>query len=435
MPRIDVARILALSAVAGLVVGCGPGDSTSRDRQESVDEGGFEVSTFLGPGDTTGYARAVEPRPFVFPEDHGPHPDFRTEWWYLTGHLDDATGGAGGSEGRFGYQFTLFRIALAPDTPEGASDWRTHQAYMAHFALTDAREDRFLSEERFARGALGLAGAEADPFRVWLEDWSLASAGGEGVDGDDRSVGPEDPTFPARLRAASDSFAVSLRLDRGKPPVLQGDRGLSPKGPEPGNASYYYSLTRMPTEGFVVLGSDTLRVEGTSWMDREWSTSALGPAVEGWDWFALQLDGNRELMYYRLRREDGTAASPSGGTWVEADGSHRSLSAGDVELTPVSWWESPDRGARAASNETGRVPGEGDAPERVRYPVSWEIAVPSEGLTVTVEPLLRDQEWRGAFRYWEGAMEVRGTLEGEEIRGRGYLEMTGYGGATLGGSR
>ncbi|MFW5905027.1 MAG: lipocalin-like domain-containing protein [bacterium] len=435
-----------LLTATALVVGCAPGDGADTDariQEGDVDGGRLEASVLLGPGDTTGYARAVEPRLFEFPEDHGPHPDFRTEWWYLTGHLDEAVPGNAisggretarrdGSRRRFGYQFTLFRIALAPEAPEGSSDWRTNQAYMAHFALTDVEGDRFLSEERFARGALGLAGARADPFRAWLEDWSLGSVVREGT----ASAG--DRAFPARLVAESDGFAVSLLLQRGKPPVLQGDRGLSPKGPGPGNASHYYSLTRMPTEGLVVLGPDTLRVEGASWMDREWSTSALGPGVEGWDWFALQLEGGRELMYYRLRREDGRVSPLSAGTWVERDGSHRRLSSGDVELTPLGWWESPGggdtgtTGPLGAMGGTGGDRGPGEATGRIRYPVAWEMAVPTEELSVTLEPVLRDQEWRGAVRYWEGAMDVRGTLEGEDIQGRGYLEMTGYGGAVPG---
>lgn len=362
-------------------------------------EGRLDVSTLLGRGDTTGYARAVEPRSFEFPADHGPHPRFRTEWWYLTGNLTEA-GADASSERRFGYQFTVFRVALAPGAPEGPSDWRTNQAYMAHFAVTDAGGGRFLNEERFARGALGLAGARADPFRVWLDDWTLRAA-------------DEETAFPARLEADTDSFSVSLLLEGGKEPVLQGREGLSPKGPGYGNASYYYSLTRMPTEGTITVGGDTLRVEGTSWMDREWSTSALGPGVEGWDWFSIQLDDDHELMYYQLRREDGSPSPLSAGTWVEPDGSYRTLASPEVELSPVDRWESP----------------EGE----VSYPVSWEISVPSEGLEVTVEALLRDQEWRSAFRYWEGAVEVRGSLDGEIVGGRGYVELTGYGGAIPGG--
>ena len=353
----------------------------------SAPEARLEVADFLAGADTAGFARAVAPRPFEFPADHGPHPPFRTEWWYVTGNLETPDGRP------FGYQLTFFRFALRPDATGSPSPWATSQAYMAHFALTDPDAGRFRTAERFARGAVGLAGARARPFRVWLEDWSLTAAG-EGA-------------FPVRLRAAADSAALDLRLERGKAPVLQGDDGLSRKGPEPGNASYYYSLPRMPTEGRLVSGADTFRVRGLSWMDREWGTSALGPGVEGWDWFALQLDGGRELTYYRLRRPDGTAAPESRGTWIAPDGSARTLTADQLRLEPRRRWESPEDG--------------------VRYPVAWSMEVPSEGLDLVLEPLLDDQEWRGAFRYWEGAVRVRGRRGDEPVGGRGYVELTGYG--------
>lgn len=404
-------RPMALLSTGGLLAGvllyglvaCSPGSEDSEgsaadvpaDRVPSAPapRGRMEVGALLGSGDTVGFERAMEPRPFVFPADHGPHPGFRTEWWYVTGHL------TGESGRRFGYQLTIFRAALSPERPEGSSGWRTNQAYMAHFAVTDEEGGRFLREERFARGALGLAGARGHPFRVWLEDWWL----GVPVDSAGASA---DPAFPARLVARTDRVSLDLVLDRGKDPVLQRDDGLSPKGPGRGNASFYYSLTRMPTEGRIVVDGDTLRVEGASWMDREWSTSALGPGVEGWDWFALQLEGGRELMYYRLRRADGSASPRSGGVWVEPDGRARILDAGEVEVRAVEWWESPEGGTR--------------------YPVSWEIRVPSQGLGVRATPVLADQEWRGAFRYWEGAVVVDGTLGGNPVAGRGYLELTGY---------
>ncbi len=191
-----------------------------------------------------GYARATAIRPFVFPQDHGPHPDFRTEWWYFTGNLEDAAGR------HFGYQLTFFRVALAPQMPERSSAWATRQIYMAHFALTDAAGNRFYNFERFSRAALGLAGAQTEPFRVWLEDWSVARTG-EG-----------ETAFPLRLRAAAGEVGVDLRLQPGKPIVLQGDRGLSRKSGEEGNASYYYSLTRMPTAGVLRIGTEELPVQG-----------------------------------------------------------------------------------------------------------------------------------------------------------------------------
>lgn len=372
----------ALALALALALGCRAPDAAAPP---------LSLAGTLGGADTAGYARALEPRPFDFPADHGPHPDFRSEWWYVTGNLDAESGR------RFGFQLTLFRSALSPAPREGSSAWGTRQAYMAHFALADVEGGTFHAFERFARGALGLAGASADPFRVWLEDWSLSGPAEGG--------GP----FPMTLRAAEGDVAVELLLERGKPPVLQGDRGLSRKGPEAGNASYYYSFTRMPASGRVVLGADTVRASGAAWLDREWSTSALSEGQVGWDWFALQLDGDRELMVYRLRRADGTAHPLSEGVLVDPAGGSRRLSWGsDVTVEETGRWTSPRTGAR--------------------YPSGWRIGVPSEGWRLDVEPVLAGQELDLTFRYWEGAVRVGGSGP----QGRGYVELTGYGGAPLG---
>ncbi|MGR9101150.1 MAG: lipocalin-like domain-containing protein, partial [Gammaproteobacteria bacterium] len=236
-------------------------------------------------GDAAGFEKALLPRRFGFPEDHGPHPGFRTEWWYFTGNLKEASGR------RFGYELTFFRFALTPSVAATSSAWRTNQLYMAHFAVTDAENGRFYADERFGRGANGLAGAGTGPFRVWLYDWSAASEKGA--------------FFPLRLKASSREFSIDLRLVAGKPFVLQGENGLSRKSPTPGYASYYYSNTRMQTRGVVAVGGKRLEVAGESWMDREWSTSALAKEQIGWDWFALRLSDDTEIMYYRFRRRDG----------------------------------------------------------------------------------------------------------------------------------
>ena len=189
------------------------------------------VGSALGGDDNAGYQRAYAPRPFELPADHGPHPEFRNEWWYVTGNLADA------ADRQFGYQLTLFRIALSPTAPPADSLWRANQVYMGHLALTDVAGNRHYGFERFSRAALGLAGAQATPFRVWLDDWTL--------------TGGESDLFPLRIRAREGDIALDLMLDAGKPVVLQGDRGLSQKSAEPGNASYYYSHTRMPTQCMV----------------------------------------------------------------------------------------------------------------------------------------------------------------------------------------
>ncbi len=347
------------------------------------------VETLSG-SDTVGYARALEPRAFGFPVDHGPHPDFRTEWWYVTGNLTSESGRD------FGFQFTIFRNALAPTLPGGPSAWATNQAYMGHFALADVGVGRFHAFERFARGAAGLAGAEAEPLRVWLEDWTLEAT--------------SDETFPLSLAASDGDVAIRLELAEGKPVVYQGDRGLSQKGPEPGNASFYYAHTRMPAAGRVVVGEESFDVRGLAWLDREWSTSALAEGQVGWDWFALQLDDGWEMMIYRLRRTDGSADPLSDGVLIDPDGLRVPLEWGtDVFMDATGSWTSPIDGTV--------------------YPSGWRITVPERGWDLSVEPRLGAQELDVSFRYWEGAVSVSGNGEGGAgVEGRGYVELTGYAG-------
>jgi predicted secreted hydrolase len=331
-----------------------------------------------------GFARALARRPLSFPRDHGPHPDFRTEWWYYTGNLTTAAGR------HLGFQLTFFRVALTPGSERRASAWASRQLYFAHFAVTDTAGRRFHAFSRADRGALGLAGASASPFRVWVDDWS--------AEGDGSS---------ARLRASDGDVALDLEVSAAKPVVLQGDRGLSRKGPEPGNASFYYSFTRMPARGVVRLGAETLEVSGEAWMDREWSTSGLGPGVEGWDWFAVQLADGRELMAYVLRRRDGTPDPFSAGTLIAADGTTRRLDASDLRIETLGHWTSPRSGTR--------------------YPARWRLSVQSADLQLEIEPQLADQELIVGTRYWEGAVAIVGSAGSEAIAGQGYVELVGYG--------
>jgi predicted secreted hydrolase len=341
----------------------------------------IDVVRALGTTTADGYARAVTAREFEFPEDHGPHPDFRNEWWYFTGNLTGSNGRA------FGYQITLFRTAVSPNAVETESAWRTRQIYMGHLAVSDLAAERHYAFERFSRGALELAGAGATPFRVWLEDWQLR--------------GTDDDAFPLRLRAAEDPVSVDLTLTPIHGPILQGNEGLSAKSAEPGNASYYYSYTRLATQGTLSIGGVEYPVTGQSWFDREWSTSALGRDRTGWDWFALHLDDGRDLMFYRLRLADGGMAPESDGVLVAADGRYQRLGAGSVELTPLDVWESPRTGDR--------------------YPIRWRMRVPAHDLDLTVSARLPNQEMRLAVRYWEGSVTVTGNHGG-----LGYLEMTRY---------
>lgn len=338
--------------------------------------------------DTAGYRRATEIRPFTFPRDHGPHPGYKNEWWYWTGNLTDSTGTP------YGYELTLFRFALTPPPSDSATartdgrGWRTNQFYMGHFAVTNGANETFHAFERFSRGGGGLAGAQAAPFRVWLDNWSM------------RSVG--DSTFPVQLQAQAENVGIDLTVRPEKPMVLQGNRGLSQKGPGSGNASYYYSYTRLASTGRLVTGGDTVEVSGTSWLDREWSTSALGPNQEGWDWFALQLEDGRDLMYYQLRNDDGSASRFSEGTLVAPDGTTHPLHREDVQIDVLDTWTSPD------GTHT--------------YPIEWSLQIPSKNLDLHVQALIPNQELDVSVRYWEGAVRMNGSAQGQ-----GYVEMTGYG--------
>lgn len=343
----------------------------------------------LGTEADDGFARATEPREFLFPADHGSHPEFRTEWWYFTGNLVTA-------EGRhFGFELTFFRYAIAPATrqPEGASAWRADQVWMAHFAITDTQGKRFIARERLTRQALGLAGAAAEPLHVWVEDWEIT---GESH-GDDLRV---------HLAARDDVTALSLNLASTVAHVAQGDRGLDVKGAGSGNASHYYSVPRLAAEGQVTVAGETFEVAGIAWLDREWSTSSLEAGTVGWDWFALHLSDGSNLMFYRLRTESGGASPYSGGTLVSADGRRTRLEAQDVALTALDEW---------TSSATG-----------VRYPVAWRLAVPGSGIVLELRPYLDDQELALSVRYWEGAVHAEGWGPLGPLTAQGYLELAGY---------
>ncbi len=259
---------------------------------------------------------------------------------------------------------------------------------MGHLAITDIADAKHYSAERFARAAAELAGANTAPFEVWLGPWSIRG---------------DADLFPLTVSAQNKDIGVSLSVQSGdKPMVLQGERGLSRKSATPGNASYYYSFTRLPTRGELRIGENVYTVQGDSWMDREWSSSALDKDQAGWDWFALQLDDGRELMYYQLRNKQGGTHAFSRGTLVEKDGSVHALLTSQVKLTPLRDWQSAD-GAR--------------------YPVSWRLQVAEYGLDLEVKAAVDDQLMDHSVRYWEGAVDVSGSQ-----RGRGYLELSGYDG-------
>jgi predicted secreted hydrolase len=438
MPR-RLATLAGVGAAATLLAtfACSQG-RTPAAGEESALAARLSVAQALRARDVRGFARALAPRPFSFPADHGPHPEFRTEWWYYTGNLAARDGR------RFGFQLTFFRSALAPPVPPlvaRTSAWATRQVYFAHFALTDVAGRRFLAYERWERQALGLAGAQASPFRVWVGGWSAAAAGPEsagtppmrlaaaaaGTSGEDGAGGAEADGEGAR--GGGGGAALDLVLTSALPPVPQGDRGLSPKSAEPGNASYYYSLPRLAAAGSLRLGAETVAVTGLAWMDREWSTSSLAAGEVGWDWFALQLDDGWELMLYRLRRRAPSPQVPGGagrtssaadaGGDVADPASRATLIAPDGRTEPF-----PLAGLRF--EETGHWT---SPATHARYPSGWRLIRATAGLAgfdLTVQPQLANQELPLSLRYWEGAVAARGTHAGRPVTAIGYVELTGY---------
>jgi predicted secreted hydrolase len=359
-----------------------PGSATTADAS---------LIPLLTEENSSGFAQAREPGAIRFPRDLGSHNEYQTEWWYYTGNLKTA-------EGRpFGYQLTFFRRALTPPTSESAasgpasdSRWRTNQIYLAHFTISDIANDAFYPSERFSRGAAGLAGAQASPYHVWLEDWHVE----------------EVEPGTVRLYASTEQVRLNVTLKQTLPPVLHGNEGLSPKGDEPGNASYYYSIVRQETAGTIQVEDQTYDVTGLSWKDHEYSTSALSQGAVGWDWFSLQLDNGTALMFFQIRRQDGSLEPASSGSFITADGTVRPIDRGEWQLTVSDTWTSPASGAE--------------------YPAAWTIRIPALDLALTGEPLMPNQELNVSTTYWEGAVTFEGTIAGQPVTARGYIEMTGY---------
>ena len=380
---------LVWTTLLALLLGC---DGSRARTSDGVADLFSTQSTVQSPSSIDVWQAATESRSFTFPDDHAAHPDYRVEWWYYTGHLESEDGR------RFGYQLTFFRTGLHQQ-PKNPSKWAVRDLYTAHFALSDVSNARHYCHQRNSRQGIGQAGAKVDVYEVWNGDWRASLEKGF-----------------HRLQAADGSMGIDLQLTESKPPVLHGDGGLSRKGPSAGNASHYYSITRMVTSGTIRLGNDSYRVTGLSWMDHEFSTSFLEPGQIGWDWFSIQLDDEVELMVYRMRRDDGTADPFSSGSFIRADGQLSHLSKDDYELTPVKSWISEATGAE--------------------YPLSWHLRIPSLGYELDVEPVFESQEMMTddttGISYWEGAVDVSGSRERTSVRGHGYVELTGYVGQGLG---
>lgn len=329
---------------------------------------------FAGLGsDADGFAVPQRGTKLEFPRDHGAHPDFRIEWWYLTANLKTADGQT------LGAQWTLFRSALSPASRQG---WSDPQIWIGHAAVTTSQ--RHYVAETLARGGVGQAGVVPDPFDAWIDDWQMKNTEGD-----------NDQLDRLTLNASGNDFAYQLKLEADGPLVLQGDEGYSVKSLA-GQASYYYSQPFYQVRGTVTLNGKPLEVSGKAWLDREWSSQPLGADQTGWDWFSLHLASGEKVMAFRLRDSGSGYTSAN---WISVDGKTSVIASKDISFEPLRM-----------ANVNGRM-----------IPVEWRVRVPSRGLDIRTKPL-NDQAWMSTSTpYWEGPIAFEGSVSGE-----GYLEMTGY---------
>ena len=334
------------------------------------------------------FCRALPGYRFAFPRDHFSHPCFRTEWWYFTGNLQTSAGQ------RFGFELTFFREGVDNPYPN-PSRWRVDELYAAHFAISDLGKKSFFYTQRLRRAGIELAGADPGRGKIWNGDW-FAELRGQSW----------------HLEASEGDQQIRLELHPKKPPVIQGKNGVSQKAAGEGNASHYYSLTRLETSGQLKVGGASYDVTGWSWMDHEFSTNQLQPNQVGWDWVSLQMEDGTEWMLYQFRLAGGGHDPYSSGSFVGQDGQAVQLSAEDFQMEPLAEWKSPHSNAR--------------------YPIRWRVRVPRLGLDAEIEAAMPDQELLAkettGVIYWEGSITARGQRNGKQIQGRGYLEMTGYAG-------
>jgi len=327
--------------------------------------------------DAHGYAEVVPGRSFSFPADHGPHPDYRIEWWYITANLADPSGAA------YGVQWTLFRQSSRPG-PQAAG-WASQQVWMGHAALTRADSHRYT--ETFARVGVGQAGVEASPFSAWIDTWQMGGS----------EQTSAQTLAPLTLSAAAADFSYALALSTEQPLVLQGAGGFSRKSQRGNQASYYYSQPFFKVIGRITVDDRPAEVTGQAWMDREWSSQPLAANQTGWDWFSLHIASGEKLMLYRMRQTDGD--NYVFGNWIAPDGSTRPFSGAEIVMTP-----------RTNIEVAGRS-----------MPVEWQIAIPALGFAIACSPL-NPASWMGtSFPYWEGPISFKGSHNGV-----GYLELTGY---------
>lgn len=377
-------RLLALSLTA-LIILSGVILLIVDKSVETGSSGDLTVASVMA-GDGSGFRKADSVVDISFPRDHFAHPEFRTEWWYFTGNLSSADGK------RFGYQVTIFRNGIYPLKNEDTTGISASAVYSAHIGVSDLSTGEFHSFESFARGSEGLGGSDPVNSVVYAGSVSLKYDFGA------------DPSRPKMtVLAIKNNIKLELELHPQKGPVLQGDKGLSRKSNKEGNAYYYYSFTRLKTDAVFSVNGVQKQLTGYSWMDREWSTSALDEDQKGWDWFALHLDDQTELMYLRLRDREGNTNFQKG-SFVSKDGSYTVLKGDDLKLTTLSF-----------TNVDG-----------IKYPSEWSIEVLPLSARYSIKTAMKDQEHKFSIRYYEGAVDAEKTEKGAKIPGKGYVELTGY---------
>ena len=354
-------------------------------RRDNLTEESLSNFEFLVVDNEDEYQKAVEIRDFQFPEDFGSHPEFLTEWWYYTGNLLTP------DERHFGYQLTFFRRSISGEHNElSQSNWATNQIYLAHFAITDTANESHYIADQISRGANELAGTKTDPyFSIWLNHWEIQQI--------------SDNLFS--MKAKDDGIEINFVLEDQKGVILHGEAGLSQKGDGIGNASYYFSQTRLKTIGQLRINDDWFDVEGLSWMDHEFGTSTLGKNQVGWDWFSIQLDNNSELMLFQIRNNDGTISPFSSGTIINNTGETINIKMDEFSIEVLDIWK----------NE-----------EQIQYPSRWKIVLEPYNIELEIIPVINDQEVKLFFQYWEGAVTVQGIVNGQSVSGYGYVELTGY---------
>ena len=321
---------------------------------------------------------------FSFPRDHGAHDEYKTEWWYYTGQLQTEAGK------RYGFELTFFRVGIVPPGPAGATKWDLRNLSLAHFAVSDIESSEFRYYEKLNRSSPFTAGAAAGVLDVFNEGWRATTL----------------PDGSWRITAYGGKDAIDLVMTSRKAPAVHGENGISVKAEGVGYASHYYSMTRLEVRGRV----NGVACHGLAWMDHEFGSAQLRENQQGWDWFSIQLDNDAELMFYQIRKKDGTPDASSSGSLISSEGNVIHLRHDQMVITPLGSWHSKKSGAT--------------------YPMGWRVAVPSFGISLVLQPLMKDQELvtRNSTRvtYWEGAVDAAGSFGNVAISGQGYVEMTGY---------